>query len=87
MAALCQRPPGSRIGGLRSTQVVECITTETFVESMRPSASLRGHLTFHLKHEVLHLELLTLPRPTVLCPTGAGVCATSCAAMEPCRIR
>jgi len=48
----------SRIGGRRSTQVVEGITTETFVESMRPSASLRGHLTFHLKHEVPHLELL-----------------------------
>lgn len=52
-------PVLSRIGGRRSTQVVDGITTETFVESMRPSASLRGHLTFHLKHEVPHLELLT----------------------------
>lgn len=52
-------PVLSRIGGRRSTQVVDGITTETFVETMRPSASLRGHLTFHLKHEVPHLELLT----------------------------
>ena len=52
-------PVLSRIGGRRSTQVVDGITTETFVETMRPSASLRGHLTFHLKHEVPHLELLS----------------------------
>ncbi len=49
----------SRIGGRRTTQVVEDITTETFVEGMCPSANLRGHLTFHLKHEVLHLEMLS----------------------------
>ena len=49
----------SRIGGRRTTRVVEGVTTEIFVESMRPDASLRGHLTFHLKHEVLHLELLS----------------------------
>ena len=49
----------SRIGGRRATQVLEGITTETYVESMRPSATLRGHLTFHLKHEVPHLGLLS----------------------------
>lgn len=49
----------SRIGGRRSTHVAAGITTETYVESMRPGADLRGHLTFHLKHEVLHLELLS----------------------------
>lgn len=49
----------SRIGGRRSTHVEDGITTETYVESMRPSSDLRGHLTFHLKHEVLHLELLS----------------------------
>lgn len=48
----------SRIGGRRSTQVVDGVTTETFVEAMRPDANLRGHVTFHLKHEVPHLELL-----------------------------
>ena len=49
----------SRIGGRRATQVLEGITTETYVGSMRPSTTLRGHLTFHLKHEVPHLELLS----------------------------
>ena len=49
----------SRIGGRRATQVLEGITTETYVESMRPSATLRGHLTFHLKHEVPNLGLLS----------------------------
>ena len=49
----------SRIGGRRSTHVAAGMTTETYVESMRPSDDLRGHLTFHFKHEVLHLELLS----------------------------
>lgn len=49
----------ARIGGRRATQLLDGITTETFVESMRPGADLRGHLTFHLKHEVVHLELLS----------------------------
>jgi hypothetical protein len=49
----------SCIGGRRGTHVADGITTETYVESMRPSADVRGHLTFHLKHEVLHLELIS----------------------------
>lgn len=49
----------SRIGGRRATSTAEGITTETHVQSMRPAPSLRGHLTFHLKHEVPHLELLS----------------------------
>lgn len=49
----------SRIGGRRTTQLVDGIQSETFVEGMRPSTNLRGHLTFHLKHEVLHLEMLS----------------------------
>lgn len=48
----------SRVGGRRATQLADGIKTETFVEGMRPGANLRGHLTFHLKHEVLHLEML-----------------------------
>lgn len=48
----------SHIGVCRATYVADGTTTETYVESMRPSADLRGHLTFHLKREVLHLELL-----------------------------
>lgn len=49
----------SRIGGRRRTELVDGVAFETFVEAMRPASSLRGHLTFHLKHEVLHLELLS----------------------------
>lgn len=49
----------SRIGGRRKTALLDGAITETFVESMRPAATLRGHLTFHLKHEVLHLEMLS----------------------------
>ena len=49
----------SRIGGRRKTELTNGIGAETFVESMRPSANLRGHLTFHLKHEVPHLEMLS----------------------------
>lgn len=49
----------SRIGGRRTSQLADGIKTETFVVGMRPSPTLRGHLTFHLKHEVLHLEMLS----------------------------
>ncbi len=49
----------SRIGGRRATHEADGIRTETFVESMRPHAGVRGHLTFHLKHEEPHLELLS----------------------------
>lgn len=48
----------SQIGGRRATQVQDGYARETFVEAMRPDPTLRGHLTFHLKHEVPHLELL-----------------------------
>lgn len=34
----------SRIGGRRTSQLADGIRTETFVESMRPNATLRGHL-------------------------------------------
>ena len=49
----------SRIGGRRATHTVDGLTTETYVASMRPSDTLRGHLTFHLKHEIPHFELLS----------------------------
>lgn len=49
----------SRVGGRRTTTLgADGIRVEAFVEAMRPGASLRGHLTFHLKHEVPHLEML-----------------------------
>lgn len=49
----------SRIGSRRSTLMVDGVATETYTENMRPSSTLRGHLTFHLKHEVPNLELLS----------------------------
>jgi len=49
----------SRIAGRRSTHVGHPTTTESHVEAMRPTPTLRGHLTFHLKHEVPHFELLS----------------------------
>ena len=49
----------SEIGGRRSTHSEDGTARETYVEAMRPDASLRGHLTFHLKHEAPHLELLS----------------------------
>ena len=49
----------SRIGGRRASQTVDGLTTETYVASMRASDTLRGHLTFHLKHEIPHFELLS----------------------------
>ena len=49
----------SRIGGRRATHTVDGLTTETYVASMRPSDTLRGHLTFHLKHEIPNFELLS----------------------------
>jgi len=52
-------PVLSQIAGRRATKIEDDIKTEAYVESMRPSESLRGHLTFHLKHEILHLELLS----------------------------
>ncbi|MEY4759034.1 MAG: hypothetical protein RLZZ274_2074 [Cyanobacteriota bacterium] len=45
--------------GVEERSLVEGVAIETVVEAMRPAASVRGHLTFHLKHEVLHLELLS----------------------------
>ena len=49
----------SRIGGRRATQSNDGLSTETYVEAMRPEPTLRGHLTFHLKHEAPNLELLS----------------------------
>lgn len=50
----------SSIGTRRATHVAENgRRQETYVEVMRPEPNLRGHLTFHLKHEPPHLELLS----------------------------
>lgn len=49
----------SHIGTRRQTLVTENGSIETYQEVMRPDETLRGHLTFHLKHESLNLELLS----------------------------
>ncbi len=48
----------SRIGARRSTRHSAGMRQEVFQPNMRPEPTLAGHLTFHLKHEVAHLELL-----------------------------
>lgn len=49
----------SDIGGRRHSHTGNDTSCETFGEAMRPEESLRGHLTFHLKHEAPHLEFLS----------------------------
>ena len=49
----------SRVAGRRATHVGRPTTTESYVAAMRPDPTLRGHLTFHLKHEIPHFELLS----------------------------
>jgi len=58
----------SRIAGRRATHVGRPTTTESYVEAMRPDPTLRGHLTFHLKHEIPHFELLS--RVLTRCDAG-----------------
>lgn len=52
-------PVKSQIGSRRHTTRGADDRTEVYQESMRPDESLRAHLIFHLKHEVVHLELLS----------------------------
>lgn len=49
----------SRIGTRRQTLVTDNGSIETYQEVMRPDDTLRGHLTFHFKHESLSLEMLS----------------------------
>lgn len=49
----------SQIGGRRHTVSSTRGALETYQEVMRPDATVRGHLTFHLKHEVVSIELLS----------------------------
>ncbi len=58
----------SRVAGRRATHVGRPTTTESYVEAMRPDATLRGHLTFHLKHEIPHFELMS--RVFACCDAG-----------------
>lgn len=58
----------SRIAGRRASQNGRPTLAESYVEAMRPDATLRGHLTFHLKHETPHFELLS--RVFACCDAG-----------------
>ena len=49
----------SNIGSRRHTVTTSDGAIETYQEIMRPEATLRGHLTFHLKHEAISLEMLS----------------------------
>ncbi len=48
----------SQIAPSRKTVVVDGFVHEFYPASFRPQSNLRGHLTFALKHEGLHLECL-----------------------------
>ena len=52
-------PVVSRIGSRRRQVTLEQQTYQDYPEAMQPVASVRGHLTFHLKHEPIHLEMLS----------------------------
>lgn len=49
----------SQIGARRHSITTVVSTCETYQEMMRPDDTLRGHLTFHLKHESINLEMLS----------------------------
>ncbi len=49
----------SRVAGRRASHVGRPTTTESYIGAMRPDTTLCGHLTFHLKHEIPHFELLS----------------------------
>lgn len=53
-----QLPVQSRIGGRRATRETHGVRVEIYAPGMNPGDTLPGHLTFHLKHEGVHLELL-----------------------------
>jgi hypothetical protein len=48
----------SLVGTRRSTTVIDGVSREVHPAQMRPEATLKGHVTFHLKHELPNLELL-----------------------------
>ncbi len=59
VAPLGRLPVLSQIGGRRSTREEDGTRVETHVEQMRPADTLVAHLQFHLRHETIHLELLS----------------------------
>lgn len=49
----------SQIGTRRQTMMDSGVRTESYQEVMRPKHTMTAHLTFHLKHEVVSIELLS----------------------------
>lgn len=49
----------SSIGPRRQAVLAENETQEVYQEIMRPASTARAHLSFHLKHEPIHLEMLS----------------------------
>lgn len=52
-------PVTSRIGGRRATFSTPENREEVYPETMRPPSTFVGHLQFHLRHELPHLEFLS----------------------------
>lgn len=48
----------SKVGSNRRTVIADNVREETYPLSQRPEPTLPAHLTFALKHEVVHLEFL-----------------------------
>lgn len=56
---LTQQPSvSSSLAARRASYVHDGTAREQYPLNMRPEPGLKGHLTFHLKHEPIHLELL-----------------------------
>lgn len=49
----------SSIGAARRTFAKDDCSSETYPEQFRPSPTIASHLTFALKHEIVHLEFLS----------------------------
>jgi hypothetical protein len=59
IATMARLPVVSKIGGRRTSEIVDGFRVETYIDAMRPDSDPASHLQFHLRHEVPHLELLS----------------------------
>lgn len=49
----------SRIGSTRETVTIDGSVRQTFPAQFRPEPTIRGHLVFALKYEMMHIEFLS----------------------------
>lgn len=49
----------SSIGSSRRSNLADGVTNEVYTEQSRPASTVAAHLSFALKHEVMHLEFLS----------------------------